>query len=333
VTGAWWYRNPGPRGGAWSRQDIGLPLRNMAAVYDFDNDGKPDILGTKGKGSEKNSELLWAHNLGGGKFQTLENIDKGSGAFIQGVGVARFDDGGPLQVALSWHTPPGNAIQMLTVPGNPVKDRWTIQDAYDFGKATKQLDVADIDRDGRPDILFVGNAASGDLKWLRNLGHGRWEPFTFFRGAGNKSHRVVLADMNRDGRVDAVVGHYHDDPGYLAWYEQPALPTQIWKEHVVATKEQIHGPMSLSVADMDHDGDLDLVVGEHLLQNMSEARLFIFENVDGAGQQWRQRLVWKGDEHHQGAHVVDIDGDGDLDIVSIGWTHDHVILYENKAVK
>jgi len=31
--------------------------------------------------------------------------------------------------------------------------------------------------------------------------------------------------------------------------------------------------------------------------------------------------------------VVDIDGDGDLDIISIGWSHDRVLLYENRAVE
>jgi hypothetical protein len=29
---------------------------------------------------------------------------------------------------------------------------------------------------------------------------------------------------------------------------------------------------------------------------------------------------------------VDIDKDGDLDIISIGWSHNRVLLYENKAI-
>jgi hypothetical protein len=43
-------------------------------------------------------------------------------------------------------------------------------------------------------------------------------------------------------------------------------------------------------------------------------------------------VVYTGDEHHDGAQVADIDGDGDLDIISIGWSHDRVLLYENKAI-
>jgi hypothetical protein len=42
--------------------------------------------------------------------------------------------------------------------------------------------------------------------------------------------------------------------------------------------------------------------------------------------------VSTGDEHHDGAVLVDIDGDGDLDIISIGWAHGRVLLYENKAI-
>jgi hypothetical protein len=56
------------------------------------------------------------------------------------------------------------------------------------------------------------------------------------------------------------------------------------------------------------------------------------ENLDGNGKQWKKHLVHRGDEHHQGAHVADLDRDGDLDIVSIGWTHNKVLLYENKSI-
>ncbi|MBI1898049.1 MAG: VCBS repeat-containing protein, partial [Acidobacteria bacterium] len=332
VTGAWWFRNPGGGQPNWERRNVGGAFRNLAAVYDFDNDGDLDLLGTKGAGSTRNSQFVWARNDGAGQFQAFENVSQGAGGFLQGVGVARFNIGDPLKIALSWHTPPGEFIQMLTVPADPSKHLWPIENIYNYHKPAKQLDIGDIDRDGNIDIFFVGNAGGGDLEWLRNEGGRQWKPFVYFSGAGNKSHRTVLADIDRNGRIDAVVGHYREDPGYLAWYEQPALATSKWTEHVIATPAGVYGPMSLEVADMDRDGDLDVIVGEHRLENMEAARLFIFENVDGAGRQWRKHLVHQGDEHHQGAHVVDIDRDGDLDIVSIGWTHNKVLLYENKSV-
>jgi hypothetical protein len=58
VTGGWWYRNPGKPSGDWTRQDLGQPIYNMAAVFDFDFDGDFDVLGTAGKASDPNSTLL-----------------------------------------------------------------------------------------------------------------------------------------------------------------------------------------------------------------------------------------------------------------------------------
>jgi len=143
--------------------------------------------------------------------------------------------------------------------------------------------------------------------------------------------RNVLADINRDGRLDAVVGFEAINvPGKLAWYEQPADPTAQWIEHVIS--QEVIGPMSLDVRDMDGDGDLDVIVGEHNYKDPAAARLLIFENLDGRGGKWKMHLIAKGDEHHDGARVVDIDGDGDLDVISIGWSHGRVLLYENRAV-
>ena len=55
----------------------------------------------------------------------------------------------------------------------------------------------------------------------------------------------------------------------------------------------------------------------------------MFENIDGTGTAWEKKIIYTGDEHHDGARVVDIDNDGDLDILSIGWGHNRVLLYEN----
>jgi hypothetical protein len=118
-------------------------------------------------------------------------------------------------------------------------------------------------------------------------------------------------------------------PGKLVWYEQTHAASASWIEHQIAT---VIGPMSLDVVDMDADGDIDVVVGEHNLAAPTTAKLYVFENADGKGNAWVPHLVYAGDEHHDGAITADIDGDGDYDIVSIGWGHNLVLLYENKAI-
>jgi hypothetical protein len=164
--------------------------------------------------------------------------------------------------------------------------------------------------------------------WLANAGLVFGEETLF--STGDAPDRNRLGDIDRDGRLDAVIGYEAiSTTGKLAWYRQPVDPAQPWSETVIA---EIIGPMSLDVADMDDDGDLDVIVGEHDLVNPSTAGLWVFENQDGVGGAWVAHEVYIGDEHHDGAQVVDIDDDGDLDILSIGWGHNRVLLYENHAV-
>jgi hypothetical protein len=314
VSGGWWYENAGTDGEPWVRHTIGAPLHNMAIVADFDDDGDPDVLGTRGRGAESNPTLVWARNDGGGRFTILENIDPGHGDFLQGTAMGSFHGG--RQVALSWHA--GEAgIELLNVPPDPSRERWTLSTAAPVTQH-EALSVDDVDADGDGDLIL------GTI-WLENDEPG-WTGSTIDPGPGSPDRNRV-ADINGDGRADVVVGFEAiSELGEVVWYERPPAVDGPWRKHLVA---RVIGPMSLDVGDLDDDGDVDLVVGEHNLTEPDRARLIVLENLDGQGGDWVGHVVWKGDEHHDGALLTDIDGDGDQDIVSIGWSHGRVLLYEN----
>jgi hypothetical protein len=321
ITGAWWYRNPGSPEGTWIRNAVGDPLNNMAAVYDFDGNGTLDVLGTQGQGDASNSMFVWARNNGAGNFTILNNVSQGDGTFLQGVATTHFSSGGPLEVALSWHAS-AQGTQMLTVPADPSTGTWSWRSISPVSQ-NEQVTAGDIDNDGDADLLM-------GTQWLENSSTG-WLPHTL-NSTTTDVDRNRMADINKDGRLDAIVGFETSVlPGKLAWYEQPAGGAAgTWTEHIITTN--IIGAMSVDVADLDNDGDIDVVAGEHNLADPAAARLFVFENTDSVGLTWTQHLVFTGDEHHEGAQLVDIDNDGDLDIVSIGWTHSNVLLYENLAI-
>jgi hypothetical protein len=318
-TGAWWYRNPGVSESSWLRKPIGEPLQNVSLVYDFDLDGDYDVLGRPAAGSDADSNFLLALNRGGGVFEIVRTPGMARGDFEQGVQVAVLEPGYEYQVALSWHKA-DQGVQLLTPGKNPASDSWDWKVISDFSQ-DEALSCGDIDRDGDRDLLL-------GTRWLRN-DVTSWT-LQMVNPVEGDPDRNALVDMNQDGLLDSVVGFEAiNKPGKLAWYEQPLDLSNSWKEHVVGTPV---GPMSLSVTDMDGDGDLDLVVGEHNYKEPVSARLVVFENLDGNSRRWKQHVVHTGDEHHDGAVTVDIDSDGDWDIISLGWSHPNVLLYENLAI-
>ena len=316
VAGGHWYRNPGFAGGSWERHVIGDPANNMALLLDLDGDGDIDVLASAWRDTGDSAELAWAENDGRGRFTAHRNIPRAEGDFLQGVAALPRSPGGRQEIALSWHKA-GQGVQRLIVSDPPQRGTWGWERISEHSQ-DEALSAGDIDGDGRPDLLL-------GTQWLRNQLNGWTRQPVSLRGDAPDRNR--LADLNGDGRLDAVVGFEAiSRPGDVVWYERPATGTGAWIEHHIGS---VIGPMSLDVADMDGDGDLDVVVGEHNLMHPEGARLIVFENLDGRGGRWAEHAVDIGKEHHDGTQTVDIDGDGDLDIISIGWGHDEVLLYEN----
>ena len=314
ITGGWWYKNPGTASGNWgTRRLIGSPLNNAALLEDFDKDGDMDIFGSQWNGSAANPQLAWAQNNNNGSFVIKSNIAQANGDFLQG---ATFSQANAKKIALSWHRN-GNGIHEISIPTNPITQNWTIQ-TISTTNLQEGLSSDDIDRDGDSDLLL-------GTKWLKN-NSGSWSSHTLHVTSALPD-RNELIDIDKDGKLDAVIGYEAiSKPGVLAWYKQGASPEGLWAERIIAS--DIIGPMSIDTADMDGDGDIDIVVGEHNTQQPTTAKLFVFENT-GNATSWTKHLIYTGDEHHMGAQINDIDSDGDMDILSIGWTHGKTLLYEN----
>ncbi|MDC6352790.1 PQQ-dependent sugar dehydrogenase, partial [Zeaxanthinibacter sp. PT1] len=322
VSGGWWYKNPGSIAGNWTKNTIGTNFNNVAYVHDFDNDGDPDLLGTKG--AYESSALIWAQNDGNGNFTVYDNLPVGattySEPFLAGIAGGIYQQGGAFQLALNWNgAETGTSqVQMLTVPTDPVNGTWTLVNIHptSLGEA---LSNGDIDGDGDLD-LFQGS------NWLRNDG-GTWTLFSTGITFPTTMDRNMLADFDQDGDLDAVVTQIGSNRE-IAWFEAPADPTQTWIKHTI--DPDIDGGLSLDVKDIDFDGDLDIVVGEW----RGAYQLIGFANDLCNNGGWIKKTINSGGgnlDHHDGAQIVDLDKDGDYDIVSIGWNNITPRIFENQS--
>ena len=320
ICGGWWYRNPGKTGGSWKRSTIGTPLNNMAVVYDFDDDGFIDVLGTKGEGANASAEFVWAKNDGKGNFIIYNNIPLAEGDFLQGVAIGRFSSNGPIEVALSWHKA-NNGVQMFTVPKDPVNGNWEWRKISDFSQ-DEDLSMVDINDDGYLD-LYLGTS------WLQNPGNAEasWNAHVIGEETTGLADRNAVYDFTGDGFLDAVVGlEFGTDILLFSSREDPTAP---WMRRIMA--RDVGGGFSMDAADMNGDGKIDVILGEHRAEPTN--RLIIYENLGGIN--WHPHIVDNGlnteIDHHDGSQAFDMDGDGDMDIISIGWYNPKIWLYENKA--
>ncbi len=313
LTGGFWYKNQHYGRSDWTRNQFGPDQPDFVTTMDLGRDGKIDVLVLVDSGEQR--EFRWLINNGSGEFLPKDTEIKASGDFLQGVTTLPGTDQRWV-IALSWHSP-GIGVELIQQSGLDGGD-WMLSKISGISQ-DEALSRGDIDGDGDVDLLL------GTI-WLRNDGKS-WMDIEI-DGNTSPPDRNVLADINGDGELDAVVGFEAiSKVGDLVWYRGPGKSAQEWSKTLIG---RVVGPMSVGVDDIDGDGDMDVVVGEHNLDHPSESALWYFENLDGVGMKWLQHLVYRGDEHHDGAVVVDIDDDGDLDIVSIGWGHSRVLLYENR---
>src|SRR5690606_25118472 len=130
---------------------------------DLDNDGDLDVL----IASFTDHKVAWYENLGGGTFNTQQQVITGSAVSVWSVYAADLDNDGDMDVLsasrddnkIAWYENLGGGIfgnqQIITLNANQAR--------YVY--------AADIDNDGNIDVL---SASSGDDKiaWYKNLGGG-----------------------------------------------------------------------------------------------------------------------------------------------------------------
>ena len=83
------------------------------------------------------------------------------------------------------------------------------------------------------------------------------------------------------------------------------------------------GATSVYVADMDGDGDLDIVSA-----SQNDDTIAWYENDGAADPSWTAADITASADGAKWVYVADMDGDGDLDIVSTSFYDDTIAWYE-----
>jgi len=130
---------------------------------------------------------------------------------------------------------------------------------YDVGAVPSGVAIADVDRDGHPDLVVTGSSANV-VSVLRGRGGGRFAPRQDFATPYNP-RGVVVADVTGDGRPDVLLAAEQANSATGAVSVFPGVaggrPLGPRRDYPVGAN-----PVALAVGDVNGDGRSDAVVAD-----------------------------------------------------------------------
>lgn len=328
-----------------------VPHPSRAQVVDLDGDGVRDVLvadlGEFLPRDHDKGAMVWLRGLGGGRFSPFAI---GGLPRIASVDAADLDDDGDkdLIVAAFGYRKTGSVfvLENRTVDwARPVFSPLTLDGRPG---AVRALPV-DINNDGRLDVVaLMAQEHEQVVAYLRGDGLS-FTPQVLWKAPHPNwgSSGMSLADLDADGDLDILLanGDTFDDsllkPYHgLTWLERKdaRLGPDAFVFHQLAN---LPGPHAVVAADLDGDGDLDIVASALIAggAGADDERLPAIVWLEQMSRRrFERRTLKRGTPRHAALAAGDYDGDGDIDLVSgnmatTGAIESWVDVWENRRVK
>jgi len=286
-----------------------LPTLSATGVVaaDINGDGFPDLIFSNyndGKTYDVPSYIYWGSATGYAPY--LRSKVQGFGA----VSVVSSDlnhDGKPDLVLVNQNSGGFGDNNTSIFFGNPHHFYSSASMANVPGSGTYGTTVADLNNDGYNDLVLDGSYHHGSyLYW------GGPQGFSV-------DHRVTLpidiaytsaaADLNHDGYLDLAFGGIENGKpvGYVLW----GSPNGYSKDKEVVLPLKITRSANIRVADLNHDGYVDLIFNDNYFGEMQ-----IFW---GGPNGYSDARSWTGNLGIGGVlQLADLNGDGNLDFIVAG---------------
>jgi hypothetical protein len=324
-----WYENNGAYPPTFTVRNIATTLNGLHYVDtgDVDDDGDIDVVAS----SLSDSRVTLHVNDGRRPPSfTLINIDTATQLSVFSC-FSDIDGDGDLDVFSSftsgdrvvWFENTSNRSRIAFGSARVVASGLSGQ--YPWGAY-----IADIDRDGDVDIAQDMKIVGGRVVLYASDGAS---PPLFSAGvtvatADSPVFRPVLADVNGDGAYDVVVSSFSDNTFAVHLTSQTASTLSFTR---VVMSTSYSGPHDVEVVDLDGDGDVDVVAAAATFDGV-----VWFEN-SGAWPtpSFTGRVIASGAvnffDHCRRSRPVDIDNDGDIDIVAASQSSNVVTWIENTS--
>ncbi|HRQ71493.1 MAG TPA: VCBS repeat-containing protein [Phycisphaerales bacterium] len=280
------------------------------SVGDVDGDGIPDIVAGSLGATVIGKRVFVYIGLGGGEFE--EPVEYDAGQTVSSLGLSDVNGDGFLDIVA---TNPGTNV--LSVLLNEGDGTFGARQTRATGANPQSLVLADVTGNGQLDAVLL---AFADLQIVihQGVGNGSFEDAVTIESPSNP-RAVRVADFTGDGLLDLLVASGDESVGHLTLHA--GLGGGAFGPGVVT--ELTFPPLNngLAIGDLNLDGRPD-AVPNNSGGGAGEARLF------GVGGVFDTAVPFEtAGFSNTGVALADIDGDGDLDLVTSQGTDGTVTVF------
>jgi len=300
-----WWSNDGEQDFTFDVIAVGFNGAIAVHTADFNGDGNLDIVA----GATNASSIRWWEGDGEGNFN--EHVITNNFRTVRAVYPVDLDSDGDIDVIGASYS--GNIINWWSNDGNGNFNERSV--GANYARANSVF-TSDVDGDGDVDVISGSGWGEQVAVWWENNGNEQFQRNNLNGGAAS----VVFAeDIDSDGDIDIFGGAQYSDAMY--WWENNGEEDPAFQVHLIS--DNVNDPAGLFVADLDDDGDNDL-----LGAIWAEGTFKYWENE--GNEQFREFLISDDLNGACSIRAIDLDQDGDLDIVGAArGNSDRIIWWES----
>jgi hypothetical protein len=305
---------------------------NAVLGVDLDKDGDIDVISA----SYYDNKVVWYENKGSGSgsgshsHSFTEHLVTNIALGVSAIFAIDLDLDGDIDLLSASYI--DNSIRWYSNNGQQEFTPHTVSSAA-LGAST--VVAADLNNDGSIDII-AGSIVDDKILWFSNDGQ---QIFTAHVIATNAKgiRAVVTSDVDGDGNIDIIAATFDNDS--ITWYSNNGAES--FTSHLITASAD--GSHSIFAVDLNQDGKMDIVSAstyDGISWYKQNDNVNVNENVNVNPNvnanvnhvTFTNYTITSNFMYTTSVYVADIDGDGDLDVISASSRDNMVAWYENRGL-